>query len=403
MRWLFHDPNDLQEAAQRRDLVQRMDAWWAEFVRRLDDICASLKDKGRLDLPTWMHAHLLAVDDRLCWEYGPAAQGEGYRLVITPEADHELRPVVNTLLERAPHLAGWEFYPYRLAESVEVAHLTVEARVKLKIPDARVSVARGADHRVDVTFRSSAFAGVPEEQADHAAFVATETLLGEEALDRWVGVVEAERQGHDERRATRGERRFLPLERLKSTFKSVVAATLDQLPPRPLHDLDLTGSYPWSGYKREAPEQSEYADREDVFIGNTALVDVMHASARPGFFSGRFSRFGETFAYLKIGRANVPQKQWVEFRSRFEDAIEPALRAARAGCIYGAATGVTYSYIDLALTNVPRGVELMREVLRPLSVPRNSWLLFFDPEYADEWVGMWDDSPSPPARLERES
>lgn len=399
MRWLFHDPNDRQEVEERSELLRQIDAWWAEFAGRSADLRATFKRQAQMDVPAWMQAHLQTVDPRLCWEYGPALCGDGHRLVITPESDRQLRPMVDTMLERAPRIDGWEFYPYRPPESVEMAHLTVEARVKLTIPDARVSVTRGDHHRVDVSFRSRSFADIPETQTDHAAFVAAETLLGEEALDRWVGLVEAERPGSEAPPARGGERRFLPLERLKPTFDAVVAATLEQLPPRPLHELDLMDSHPWTGYRCEAleqPEGSDYAARDDVFVGNTALVDVMQASRAPGFYPGRFSRFGEIFGYLKIDHAEVAQKQWVEFRSRFEDALEPALRGAKAGCIYGAATGIAYSYIDLAVTDIKRGVDIVRQALRRLDVPTRSWLLFFDPEYADEWVGLRGDTPPPP-------
>jgi len=40
--------------------------------------------------------------------------------VITPEAKMHLRPMVQTLIERARKLPGWEFYSYRLAENVSV-------------------------------------------------------------------------------------------------------------------------------------------------------------------------------------------------------------------------------------------------------------------------------------------
>ena len=44
----------------------------------------------------------------------------------------------------------------------------------------------------------------------------------------------------------------------------------------------------------------------------------------------------------------------------------------------------------------------MRPVLREGRAPVRSWLLFFDPELADEWVGIWDETPPPPPEEERE-
>jgi hypothetical protein len=125
-------------------------------------------------------------------------------------------------------------------------------------------------------------------------------------------------------------------------------------------------------------------------------MDLTRAASNPDFHSGRFSRCGETFCYLKLDHRGVPREQWVDFRGRFEDAVEPELRRTGTGALFSAATGTTFSYIDLALTDVGRAMQVIRQALRPLDAPRNAWLLFFDPEYAAEWLGLWDDTPPPP-------
>jgi hypothetical protein len=257
-------------------------------------------------------------------------------------------------------------------------------------------------------YRSSAFG--PEPRASgNAAFVFTETLLGEEALDKWVGMVGAEplpRGGLVARVFGKGNGgrdggSFLPLDRAKPTFDAVVSAVLEQLPDRPLHEMNLTGpGTPWTGYELPRPEgqpegQSE-AYRNDVFIGSTAAFELTRAAAGGAFHSGRFSRFGETFCYLKLRHDDVPRSGWVDFRASFEDALDPTLRRAKAGCVYSNATGLASSYIDLALADVPRGIETIRQTLRPLGAPKQSWLLFCDREYAGEWVGVWDETPPPP-------
>jgi hypothetical protein len=45
------------------------------------------------DLAGWMQQHLQGIDSRLMWEYGPGAN-RGHRLIITPEGEHHLRPLV---------------------------------------------------------------------------------------------------------------------------------------------------------------------------------------------------------------------------------------------------------------------------------------------------------------------
>src|SRR5262245_26245366 len=112
-RWKFLDPSLPEEAAHQRSLLTKIEDWWTAFAgrtQRLDDL---FKQKNQWDLPAWMGRHLQAIHPRLMWEYGPALRGKGHRLVITPESARQLRPLTDAIIERAPRLKGWEFYPYR--------------------------------------------------------------------------------------------------------------------------------------------------------------------------------------------------------------------------------------------------------------------------------------------------
>ena len=71
----------------------------------------------------------------------------------------------------------------------------------------------------------------------------------------------------------------------------------------------------------------------------------------------------------------------------------------KLGCHVGGGTGRCYSYIDLALTDVRRGTEVVRQVLRDGNIPRRTWIQFFDDVWAHEWIGIYEDSPPPPLPL----
>ena len=100
MRWLsYFDPGNPQEAAEHVAVVQRIDAWWKAFAAKTGDLDDLFASGLQWDLPAWMHEHLDAINPHLMWEFGPAVSGEGHRLVITPEAERHLRPMVDTILE----------------------------------------------------------------------------------------------------------------------------------------------------------------------------------------------------------------------------------------------------------------------------------------------------------------
>jgi len=380
-----------------------IDAWWAELVRRAGDLDRVFRQDLEMDLPGWMHEHLGGVDDRLCWEFGPSLRGDGHRLVVTAESHSELRPLVTTLLERAPSLPDWEFYPYRPRESVEEALRTVEGRVGRRYDDVQARVVPGEHNRVDITFRSAAFPSAEDESATRAAFILTESLLGEEALDQWVGAIGVEPAprpgprllGEEQPPAEEGE--LLALDGVQPAFAARVAAIQEGLPGTPWYEVD-TENHPWSSFEVEAEEQEQddWPGRSDLIAGITPFVELAQAIFDGSFRSKRFSRFGETFCYLKFDGIDGLDPAHFADRGELERAIDEVLMPARLGRTIGGGTGQRYSYVELALADVERVLPLLRARLQAGKVPRRSWLLFHDCELAEEWVGLYDDTPPPP-------
>jgi hypothetical protein len=260
--------------------------------------------------------------------------------------------------------------------------------------------------RVDLTFESAAFPSPDDRQAQLAAFVATESLLGEEVLDKWIGAISVEpvrRAGTIGRLLGRAgrDRQGVPLDRLRPTVTALIEGMIEQLSPEPLYaaapaDPDRDDRQ-WSCFKAEPTEREDYPRWSDLFVAVTPWPDVWQAAHNaPGFLSERFSRCGERFCYLKIDGSDVGDMTFAD-REAMERALDAALVPARAGCTIGGGTGRRYSYIDLALADVGPGVEAVRRVMRDGRAPRRSWLLFYDAEWVDEWVGVWPDSPPPPA------
>jgi hypothetical protein len=83
-------------------------------------------------------------------------------------------------------------------------------------------------------------------------------------------------------------------------------------------------------------------------------------------------------------------------KSEIEDALDAILMSNRLGCVIGGGTGRRYSYIDLALIDLKQGIDAIRRVLVEGKIPKRSWIQFFDSTLAQEWVGIYDDSPPPP-------
>lgn len=401
MRWRFANLKDPREAKQYQSVNAKIDAWWKEFAAKTDDLRALFKQQADWDLAEWMQNHLQSIHPHLMWEYGRAVRGEGYRLAITPESRHFLRPLTCTILERAPQLDDWEFYSHRVPEDVENAKLTVEARVdEYDISDFQVQVRQGDQHRVDLCYLSPRISSEEDERARHAAFVATETLLGEECLDRWIGAIEIGplpksgglRSLLGKAAAPAG---VLPLERMQETVTALIGSIREQLPDRP--HFEWVNDAEWTLWELSPEESDDYLEQTDLYVARSPSPAMWTAAHSSGlFFSERFSRCGETFCYLKLDGSDGLEESKFGGKDEIEEALDAVLVSQKLGCPIGGGTGRRYSYVDLALVDVDRGIEAVRKRMQEGNVPKRSWIQFFDVDLAAEWVGIYDDSPPPP-------
>lgn len=401
MRWRFIDPVDRTENYEREATIARIDSWWDAFRKMSDRIRAALSQQESWDLPAWMEKHLQKIEPRLMWEFGPAVKGNGHRLVITPESSHHLRPLVRAILDRAPKLEGWEFYDYRLAEDAKMALFTVSARTGRDIGDFEAKISVGGLRRIDLTFRASSIKGSDDVSALNAAFVAAESLLGEEILDHWIGAIEVApipRWSGLKSLVGKGPKTspgVVPLDRLRATAESLIGGLIDQLPPGP--HSERFDEAEWTMWEMDPVRADDYPAQQDMIVGMSINPELWVAVRSDRCFaSRRFSRCGEMFCYLKVdGQEGLGEGGFAD-RAAIEDALNQVLIPAKLGCVIGGGTGIRYSYVDFALMDPDRAIAAIRDRLRTGQIPLRSWIQFFDDDLAAEWVGIHDETPPPP-------
>jgi len=386
MRWKYPDPLDAAEIVERSAVLKKIDAWWQNFQSKTADISALFKRKQSWDLADWMHQHLGAIDPRIMWEYGPGITSGGHRLVITPESTRELRPLVEVILGKAPDISGWEFYPYRPPETLEWAARTVAGRTKGDISRTSFKAEQGGHNRVDLTFFAPGYTGEDDRQAFNDCFVAIESLLGEEILDKWIGCIDiGQGSGND----------TLPIDQLFANVRALIHKISGSLPANPCHEF--SNSARWTLFEMEPEQASDYPRQDDMYVGRTMLKEMWQsAHSNDCFNSTRFSRNQEIFAYIKLDGTEGLSGEQFQDKSEIEDALDELLIPEKLGCVVGGGTGHRYSYIDLALLNVEKAVESIQSLLIKGGVPKRSWIQFFDTDLQNEWIGIWADSPPPP-------
>ena len=379
MRFRFHEGH---QSAEQTAVHRAIERWWSAFRANAAQIDSMFRQGAQLDLPAFMHEHLAAVDERLMWEFGPALRGGKHRLVVTPERVRHLRPLVDELLSRAPADTGFEFYFGRQAEPLELVAMTVEGRTAESIEGWRLSATinehLGLDLRV-VPRREQ----LASEEISGAAVVAAESLLGEAFLDVFCDSIDVSSDEPD----------AVPLDAAGAHLRSMLERARGTLATAPLHEFGDT--LKWTMFKLEPRRAEDYPHQLDLFVGKTVHVPMWQCAHSAGFSSARFSRFGETFCFLKLDGKDAGSETFAD-KGAIEDALEAALRPAGLGAVVGGGTGLRYSYIDLALPDVERALPVVRQALQRGGIAKRSWLQFYDDALAAEWVGIWDDTPAPP-------
>ncbi len=339
--------------------------------------------RKRWDLPDWMERNLGTISKDLAWQFGPAVREAGHRLVVTPETQHHLRPLVSRMLNRAPKLDGWEFYGYRLPEVFGMVEQVVGAHTGGSVAGVSFQAKINDVNKIDLLFHSPDHASIVEALED--VFLATETLVGEEVLDRWIGDMNLVPR----HRRLKGFQPLRDLSHVVNGLKEEVAKSLPDVPYFRLPRQD-------SRTMREPDPQKaqDYPQRQDMHVGNSTIDALWeNAHSRQSFDSVRFSRQGEVFCYAKI---DGTAESGVAGMGEIADAVDAALRNAEVGCCVGDGTGLRYRYLDMGLTDVQMGTQVVQRVLRERNVPRRSWIQYFDTDFQAEWTGVWDDSPRPP-------
>jgi hypothetical protein len=305
--------------------------------------------------------------------------------------------MVSSIIADAPALPGWRFHGHR--QPVQ-AHWAIEAarrRTGLAAFAPSVLSRLGSNHRIDMIFKMK-LARDDEAAAVVLAAGLAEAVLGEDAFAKWVGEIHVEPL----ERGPAAEA-YLGLSQLRGTVTGLVQTIIGALPVDPLHLRPPPKK--WPSFKFEVTPASDYARQDDVIVGRSIVRKTRVAAfgEMPGrrptfpFYSSCFSRVGEIFCYLKVDTPNLSVEQRRRLKYDIEDRIDPALRNAGAGCVIASSTGLRYLYLDLAILNIKRSLAVLAPVLRPLDMPSRTWLLFYDSEMADEYIGMNSSSGTPPA------
>jgi hypothetical protein len=175
-----------REGARQAAALERFWTWWAGTGAI--EVATAIADQEPERVGPALSARLDDVHPGLAWELAPGTTGR-HALVVTCEGDPRLRAVSRRWWLAAPPADElWEFSDTR-RPAPDPGNVRIGiGGVDLDLARAGVAArVRGAS--VDVTVYHPGFVGMPEQQRTQAAFLMLDTVLGEAAVETWIGAI----------------------------------------------------------------------------------------------------------------------------------------------------------------------------------------------------------------------
>jgi hypothetical protein len=171
--------------------MSAIEVFWAWWPTARPSVEQSIATGQWGDFPEQLTRRVYEIHPELAWEFTRGQRAQ-HALCITPEGTPELRALTERWLRAAPATdATWEYHPARPA-TPEALSATLEiASRRLNPSQTRFRVEVDEDRQVlDVVVWHPAFRKLPAQVRGTVAFLVLDWLLGEDGVERWVGVVE---------------------------------------------------------------------------------------------------------------------------------------------------------------------------------------------------------------------
>ena len=166
-------------------------AFWTWWATARDRVAAAIVGGG-LDqvLVKEISDAVRGIHPSMAWELAPGRTSQ-HALCITPEGNAELRQHALRWLATAPDPdAVWEYHASR-QPSPEALILEVDGGVRYDFGEMRaISSWDPSRMRVDVRLWHPGFEQAPERGRLQVAFNFLDNLLGEDDVERWIGVID---------------------------------------------------------------------------------------------------------------------------------------------------------------------------------------------------------------------
>lgn len=353
-------------------LKERVAWFWDWFSTSADRFYATIEDKKCAELQPETSEAVDRWLPGMAWVYGPGENKTGHSLTLSGEGVLAKQFVAEYWLSQAPKLDGWTFYASRQpSDSFNgiTLHLEKDDETFKPIEFWIVPYVDKDAEKIDISVWHPSIKRLPERARFMALFLMLDELLGEHGTQNWIGEIKFSE------------------DQLK---KAIPIAELREL------IAETQQGHGWKKYRPTDTYSSYHLKEQD---GDWLRGDTVAGSSR--FFRLLGSYFdaegpcehplpdlGVDLVFIAIPAAHFPKGEEVTARGEIEDDLIAALEAEASGISLGGATGHKNCYIDLALYDGDRSLEIVRSVLRKHCLPKLTKIHFFTTDRAKEVIAM---------------
>lgn len=177
-------------AVVRHPLDTAIAAFWDWWSRHRDDLAAAIASGAAADWSERLGDQVGRIHRRLDWELG-RGRAARHALCVSGMGDPELRLVAEQWRGQAPPAdACWEYHPTRIAAADPSGWVLDLGTVRVPFRDLRVAIEVDAAREcLHLAVWHPAFGALPEGARRQVAYLVLDNTLGEDGVERWLGVV----------------------------------------------------------------------------------------------------------------------------------------------------------------------------------------------------------------------
>lgn len=404
MRFQYIFDKDDPDYKFKEEKLKRIRNFWIAFEKICLPHWISRRehDDAYQNFAIWVQKQLNLVDEKLIWE-AHEIDASNFYLAISAGGDETRQVLARAVIDSAPEIEGWQFLSYLPIHESKELDSYCRGVAGFEIPkDLKVSLIDSGCMSFYLVFYSKRFADESIESIKQCNLIA-KFALGEELFDRWVDSVLVSRpqsaiSNFFDKVLGKPEQATFGLNELKSEVEFWVDSVLANLPKKYVSQcikFDDDDSSPNWTVDLEAEDERHPGRKERLFYSmknQSILFAVMNDTY---FHSKSHSKLNEIFCYIKSMPFDHDSDYAQSKRSQFHLELDKELRNAELGCVLGIGSGLSSIYVDLVLRDVERAVPILQAVSRKFALPENTWLLFYDINLSEEWVGLNPHAKSP--------